>query len=126
MEHSSLAISIGAVCFGIVIGYITYRTLVRKGAAVITDIAGVIAAVGGGTVTIWFDQSGGDSFAYYSMGLLGGMVLYYLQFIATNPKKERARLLTSQEEYPQEEHTGEPGARNTTQDKRRRIEESTG
>lgn len=121
MERSSIAISIGAVCFGIVIGYITYRTLVRKGAAVITDIAGVIAAVGGGTVTVWFDQSGGDSFAYYSMGLLGGMILYYLQFRSTNDRQTVADLLTYQ--------TGpkpSPAASGTSEDDQKAIEQATG
>jgi hypothetical protein len=121
MEHSSIAISIGAACFGIVIGYITYRTLVRKGAAVITDIAGVIAAIGGGTVTVWLDQSGGDSFAYYSMGLLGGMVLYYLQFRSTNDRRTVADLLTYQ--------TGprpSPSAPDTSEDDLEAIEEATG
>ena len=96
MERSALAVSIGAVCFGIVIGYVTYRTLVRKGSAVITDIAGVVGAVGGGTVTVWFDHSKGDSFAYYSMGLLGGMILYYVQFLLTNGRKAGADMLSAQ------------------------------
>jgi hypothetical protein len=96
MQRSASVISIGAICFGIVIGYVTYRTLVRKGPAVITDIAGVIAAVGGGVVTVWFDQAKGDSFAYYSMGLLAGMILYYVQFLVTNGKKRGGELLTAQ------------------------------
>ena len=96
MQRSASAISIGSICFGIVIGYVTYRTLVRKGPAVITDIAGVIAAVGGGVVTVWFDKDEGDSFAYYSMGLLAGMVLYYVQFLATNGRKRGGELLTAQ------------------------------
>ena len=121
MERSSAVISAGAVCFGIVIGYITYRTLVRKGSAVITDIAGVIAAVGGGTVTVWFDQSGGDSFAYYSIGLLGGMILYYLQFLVTNNRKEVADLLTTQDGRMRA-----PAAPGGTPDERDAIEEATG
>jgi hypothetical protein len=121
MERSSIAISIGSVCFGIVIGYITYRTLVRKGAAVITDIAGVIAAIGGGTVTVWFDQSGGDSFAYYSMGLLGGMVLYYMQFRFTNDKQAVATLL-GREAEPETS----PTALETSEDDLAAIKRATG
>jgi hypothetical protein len=121
MERSSLAISIGAVCFGIVVGSITYRTLVRKGTAVITDIAGVIAAIGGGTVTVWFDQSGGDSFAYYSMGLLAGMVLYYVQFRSTNTREVVAGNLGFQEAQ-----TATSAAQDGAPDEREEIEGTFG
>lgn len=93
MTGSPLAISLGAVAFGIVIGYITYRTLVRKDSAAISDISGVIGAVGGGAITIWFDQARGDSFAYYSMGLLAGMLLYYLQFRMTHDRETSGKTL---------------------------------
>ena len=73
-----MTISIGAVCFGIVVGFITYRTLVFKEGASIGDISAVVGAVGGGVVTVWSDQGGSDSFAWYSIGLLGGVLLYYL------------------------------------------------
>jgi hypothetical protein len=47
----------------------------------------------------WFDKAGGgDSFAYYSIGLLGGMILYYIQFLLTNDKEKAGELLTSQTE----------------------------
>ena len=72
---SPTVISVGAVCFGIVIGYITYRTLARSEKASVSDIAAVVAAVGGGTVTTLFDRNGSDSFGWYSMGLLVGMAL---------------------------------------------------
>ena len=76
-DSSSLVISFGAVCFGIVVGYITYRTLVRKSDAAISDLAAVIAAVGGGVVAERFDSSrGSDTFGWYSMGLLAGMAIF--------------------------------------------------
>lgn len=93
MESSATVISIGAVCFGVVIGYIAYRTLVRKDTAAITDLSAVVGAVGGGVVTVWFDQAAGDSFAWYSIGLLVGMVLYYIQFRIVNTKEESAARL---------------------------------
>ena len=38
----------GALCFGLVIGWVTYRTLRRKeGSNALSDIATVIGAVGG-------------------------------------------------------------------------------
>lgn len=70
---SATVISLGAVCFGIVVGYITYRTLVRKTDAAISDIAAVVAAIGGGVVVERFDSArGSDTFGWYSMGLLAG------------------------------------------------------
>lgn len=72
-----MTISFGAVCFGIVVGFITYRTLIFKEGASIGDISAVIGAVGGGVVTVWSDQGGSNSFAWYSIGLLIGFGLYY-------------------------------------------------
>ena len=69
----------GAVCFGIVVGYITYRTLARTtDKAAITDLATVIGAVGGGTVLTLYGSADGAMFAMYSFGLLAGMVLYLI------------------------------------------------
>lgn len=68
--------SIGAVCFGITIGYVTYRTLVRMNNTSISDIAAVVAALGGGAITSTFDPAEGDAFAWYAIGLLGGMTLF--------------------------------------------------
>jgi uncharacterized membrane protein YeaQ/YmgE (transglycosylase-associated protein family) len=71
----------GALLFGVVVGWITYRTLVRSTtAAQISDIATVIGAVGGAAVTALFDDQG--LFARYSIGLFigffGYLLLYYL------------------------------------------------
>ena len=52
MESSPTVLSVGATCFGIVVGYVTYRTLVRKSDAAISDLAAVIAAIGGGVVAV--------------------------------------------------------------------------
>ena len=65
----------GAACFGLVIGWITYRTIRRKeGGAAISDIAGVIAAVGGAAVTTQFDD--GAVFGSYCIGLAVGFFAY--------------------------------------------------
>jgi hypothetical protein len=71
-----LVFNIGAVCFGIVIGYVTYRTLVRTQISQVSDIGAVVAAVGGGAVTGLFDPAVGEGFGYYSIGLLAGLVLF--------------------------------------------------
>lgn len=66
--------AIGAICFGIVVGWITYRTIRRQKQAVnISDIAAVIGAVGGAAVTALF---AGNLFAFYSIGLIVGFFGY--------------------------------------------------
>lgn len=77
VTSSSGFVLVGAICFGVVIGYITYRTLARTtDKAAITDLATVIGAVGGGVVTTLWGPANGTMFAGYSIGLLIGMVLY--------------------------------------------------
>lgn len=67
----------GALCFGFVIGWITYRTLRRKeGQALLSDISTVIAAVGGATVVGLFKD--GDLFGAYSIGFFFGFALYFV------------------------------------------------
>jgi len=68
--------NVGAICFGLVIGWITYRTLRRSTGTAISDLAAVIAAVGGGAVTLLFDTK--IPFAYYSIGLAAGFFLYFI------------------------------------------------
>ncbi|HMK96179.1 MAG TPA: hypothetical protein VK425_01470 [Acidimicrobiales bacterium] len=68
---------IGAVCFGLVIGWVTYRTLRRSPTrAKVSDIASVVGAVGGAAVTTVFPK--GDLFGWYSVGLAAGFFLYLL------------------------------------------------
>lgn len=71
-----MTLTIGIVCFGLMIGFITYRTLVRTTAqASINDLTAVIGAVGGGAVTaIVRPQT--NLFGWYAIGLLVGFVLY--------------------------------------------------
>jgi len=68
---------IGALCFGLVIGWVTYRTLRRReeGAA-LSDIASVIGAVGGAAVTSLFES--GPLFGMYCIGLAVGFFLYLI------------------------------------------------
>jgi uncharacterized membrane protein YeaQ/YmgE (transglycosylase-associated protein family) len=68
---------IGSFCFGLVVGWVTYRTLRRReGSAVLSDIATVIGAVGGGAVTTLFNES--QMFAWYAIGLAVGFFLYLI------------------------------------------------
>jgi uncharacterized membrane protein YeaQ/YmgE (transglycosylase-associated protein family) len=67
--------SIGAVCFGVVVGWIAYRTLRRTSDRVkISDLATVVGAVGGGAVTTAFGTP--DLFGWYSIGLAVGFFGY--------------------------------------------------
>ena len=69
--------AVGAALFGLVIGWVTYRTLRRRTDKVaLSDIAAVIGAVGGGAVTGLFDDSA--MFAWYSIGLALGFFGYLI------------------------------------------------
>jgi uncharacterized membrane protein YeaQ/YmgE (transglycosylase-associated protein family) len=67
---------IGALCFGLVIGWVTYRTLRRQGEIVaLSNIATVIGAVGGAAVTALYTK---ELFGWYSIGLTVGFFLYLI------------------------------------------------
>jgi hypothetical protein len=67
----------GAAVFGLVIGWVTYRTLRRSRETVaLSDIATVVGAVGGAAVTTLFDNE--RLFGWYSIGLGVGFFLYLL------------------------------------------------
>jgi hypothetical protein len=77
---------LGAGFFGLVIGWITYRTLRRKeGAVVLSDISTVIGAVGGAAVTALFKD--GDMFAGYCIGLAVGFFAYFIVGMAVYGKE---------------------------------------
>lgn len=67
----------GAFAFGLVVGWITYRTLRRTETKGISDIAAVIGAVGGGLVTKLFPE-GGSLFGAYGIGLAVGFFVYLI------------------------------------------------
>lgn len=68
---------VGGLCFGIVIGWIVYRTLRRSIDTVkLSDIATVIGAVGGAAVTAVFDSA--TLFGWYSIGLAVGFFAYLI------------------------------------------------
>ena len=68
---------IGSACFGIIIGWVTYRTLRRTGETVaLSNIASVIGAIGGGAVTALFSSP--ELFGWYCIGLFVGFFGYLL------------------------------------------------
>src|SRR2546426_1732817 len=66
---------IGAFCFGVVIGWVTYRTLRFASNKSLGDIATVVGAVGGAAVTALFPKETG-AFGAYCVGLLIGFFAY--------------------------------------------------
>ena len=72
---------VGGLCFGIVIGWVTSRTLRRSTPTALSDIATVIGAVGGAAITALF-KVGSDAFGYYCIGLLAGFVVYLIAAIS--------------------------------------------
>lgn len=89
-----MTLTIGMICFGLLIGFITYRTLVRTtDNASINDLTAVIAAVGGGAVTaIVRPQT--SLFGWYAIGLLVGFITYGALFYWLNrDTREFAKVL---------------------------------
>lgn len=75
----------GALCFGIIVGWITYRTLRRTGETVaLSNVASVIAAIGGAAVTALFKTP--EIFGWYCIGLFGGFFAYLLLGVYVFPK----------------------------------------
>jgi uncharacterized membrane protein YeaQ/YmgE (transglycosylase-associated protein family) len=81
------AAELGAVLFGVVVGWVTYRTLIRRSdEATLSDIATVIGAVGGGAVVGLFDSP--HLFGLYSIGLAVGFFGYLALFRIINGSRE--------------------------------------
>jgi ABC-type protease/lipase transport system fused ATPase/permease subunit len=89
MEHAGVVAYIGADCFGLVVGWVTYRTLRRKeGTTQLSDLATVIAAIGGAAVTKLFDNP--NLFGWYCIGLAVGFFLYFIIAVIVTGKDEQA------------------------------------
>lgn len=79
-----MILTIGITCFGMLLGFITYRTLIRTtDQASISDLAAVIGAVGGGAVTALVRPMT-DLFGWYAIGLLAGFVAYGVLYCVLN------------------------------------------
>jgi hypothetical protein len=96
MAADSGVLEAGAVCFGLVVGFITYRTLARTvDKTQVSDLAAIIGAVGGGAVTTLFKPQS-DLFAWYAFGLLGGMALFFVLFLFMNGRAELAKVMIAE------------------------------
>jgi hypothetical protein len=70
---------IGAVLFGLVVGWFSARLLARRaGSAHVSHIAAVIAVAGGGYVTVMSGDRG--LFGMYAIGLFAGFIGYAAVF----------------------------------------------
>lgn len=79
---------IGAFCFGLVVGWITYRTLRRSASGSgLSDISTIIGAVGGGAVTALFRSP--PMFGAYSVGLAIGLFLFFILFLLLYGKEDK-------------------------------------
>jgi hypothetical protein len=67
----------GPFWFGVVIGFVTYRTLKHKKDAGISDIASVIGAAGGAAIVGLFPVAGGR-FDQYAIGFAIGFFAFLL------------------------------------------------
>jgi hypothetical protein len=86
-------LNVGVLCFGLVVGYITYRTLVRTTAnAAVSDLATVIGAIGGGAVTALVEP-GTAVFGWYGLGLAVGFAGYAVLYRLAAGRTEFARTM---------------------------------
>ncbi len=81
-----MIINIGALCFGVVVGWVTSRTLRRSTSSGLSDIATVIGAVGGAAITGIYKPSA-DAFGYYAIGLAAGFFAYLIIAIGIAKKE---------------------------------------
>jgi O-antigen/teichoic acid export membrane protein len=88
----------GAICFGVVMGWVTYRTLRRSEDKVgLSDIATVFGAIGGAAVMTLFDD---DLFGGYAIGLAAGFFGYLIVSMVLEGK-DVASWMGSQRDAPQ-------------------------
>jgi hypothetical protein len=89
-------IIVGALVFGLVVGFITYRTLIRTtDNAAITDLAAVIGAIGGGAITTLYDPSS-TAFAWYAIGLALGMLVFFTAYWKLNGRSALAKVMSGE------------------------------
>jgi hypothetical protein len=91
---------VGAFAFGVVVGWVTYRTLRRTTPGGLTDIGSVIGAVGGAAVTALFPKETAV-FGYYCIGLAVGFFGYLLlAIILAKMEKDPQKVSTWLGEHP--------------------------
>ena len=79
----------GAITFGIVMGWVTHRTLRRQETTQIGDIAAVIGALGGAAVLRLY-PSGSGLFDSYAIGLAIGFFAYLAMAFVVAPRGRKS------------------------------------
>ena len=79
---------VGSLCFGVVLGWVTSRTLRRVKLGGLSDIATILGIIGGAAVTALFRRETGD-FGAYCIGLMIGFFLYLIIAIKMIPPEDR-------------------------------------
>jgi hypothetical protein len=72
-----MIIDLGAWCFGVVVGWVTSRTLRRSTTGGLSDISTVIGSIAGAAITGIYKPST-NAFGYYCIGLFVGFFAYLL------------------------------------------------
>jgi len=90
---AGVVMSVGTVCFGLTVGHITYRTLMRTEKTTIADLTAVIGAIGGGAVTALFNPHQGDLFGWYSIGLMIGFAGFFLLYLKINGREKTGDMM---------------------------------
>ncbi|MFJ7325038.1 hypothetical protein ACIQVN_02150 [Streptomyces cyaneofuscatus] len=114
MQISTLSLW-GACSFGVVIGWIAYRTLRRNpDAPRIADLLTIIAALGGGTV-IGTQFGEPDLFAMYGIGLAVGFFAYLIvgSLVDRAARKTDERALALASVSPQSPSPSQPQSQET-------------
>jgi hypothetical protein len=86
MEVAMTITIIGAAFFGLVVGWVAYRTLRRKeGNVGLSDLSTFIGIVGGGAITALFKEAG--IFGSYAIGLAVGFFAYFIVALVLEGRK---------------------------------------
>jgi hypothetical protein len=91
---ASMVMTIGALLFGAVVGFITYRALIRTtDKAAVSDVGAVVGVIGGAAVTGIFDPHASDLFGWYAIGLAVGLATYFIVFAFLNGLERTASVM---------------------------------
>ena len=97
MSAAPIFLLIGALCFGVVIGWTTYFIMRRAQPTALTDLSTIIGALGGAAILNLFDARG-PLFAFYAIGLAVGFFAYFFIYLAIVGKPAiRGSLIKQQE-----------------------------
>lgn len=84
--------AVGSVCFGLVVGWVAYRTLMRTTEKTsIKDLGIVVAAIGGSILATYIQP--GTQFGWYAIGLAVSFFSYALLYLGFNGRESFAKIM---------------------------------